>query len=301
MTTPATNAGALLRAIDALCAEDSALGLKIEKSLAVLQNAFDTFSIERTCFCFNGGKDSTVVLHLLRAAIARSILFSIVSTEGDDNAEEVGDVLGGPAVLSGASHGQAQGLRAPVPAESSSDDIALCTSYTEAFARMPILFFRNVDEFPEVLSFIDATTREMGLTLIEFECSYKDGVAQLVDEGRLKAVTMGQRRGDPFTADMDYFSPSSDGWPDFMRVSPVLDWSYSDVWRFLRQCGLPYCSLYDDGYTSLGNVKNTQRNPALRCAAAESAVDDDRDAPAVGKFLPAHRLEDGALERKGRA
>ena len=277
MTTPATNAGALLRAIDALCAEDSALGLKIDKSLAVLQNAFDTFSIERTCFCFNGGKDSTVVLHLLRAAVARSILSSGAN---------------GGAEVEGA---------APAPTESSSADVALSASYGAAFARMPILFFRNVDEFPEVLSFIAATTREMNLTLIEFECSYKDGVAQLVDAGRLKAVTMGQRRGDPFTADMDYFSPSTEGWPDFVRVSPVLDWSYGDVWRFLRQCNLPYCSLYDDGYTSLGNVKNTQRNPALRCVAAELGDGGDSGASAEGKYLPAHRLGDDSLERKGRA
>ena len=60
------------------------------------------------------------------------------------------------------------------------------------------------------------------------------------------------------------FCPSSAGWPPFLRVNPVLDWGYGDVWALLRAAHLPYCALYDRGFTSIGSVTNTQPN---RCPA----------------------------------
>ena len=71
-----------------------------------------------------------------------------------------------------------------------------------------------------------------------------------------------------------------------MRVNPVLRWEYNDVWALLRAAALPYCSLYDRGYTSVGSVANTRPNEAL--------LRED------GTFAPAHALPDARLERAGR-
>ena len=111
------------------------------------------------------------------------------------------------------------------------------------------------------------------------------------------AILIGTRRTDPhggafsvpwycesvFTcgsaATLDFRVKTDPDWPPFVRVHPVINWGYADVWTFLRRLKIPYCSLYDEGsvhfffpiyasnlfarYTSLGSTYNTARNPAL--------------------------------------
>ena len=37
-------------------------------------------------------------------------------------------------------------------------------------------------------------------------------------------------------------------------LNPIIDWSTEDVWQFIREHGVRYCSLYDEGFTRLGCV-----------------------------------------------
>ena len=66
------------------------------------------------------------------------------------------------------------------------------------------------------------------------------------------------------------FTPCSKGWPEVMRISPILHWSYSDVWKLLWGGALCVASPYLAGYTSLGSTLDTAPNPAL--AIPETSV-----------------------------
>ena len=75
-----------------------------------------------------------------------------------------------------------------------------------------------------------------------------------------------------------------------MRVNPILTWDYTDIWGFLRKLYVPYCILYDRGYSSIGPKSKTFPNPDL--------VSKD----AAGKVIvkPAYTLVNNELERSGR-
>jgi len=37
-------------------------------------------------------------------------------------------------------------------------------------------------------------------------------------------------------------------------LNPIIDWTDEDVWQYIRQYNIPYCSLYDEGFKRLGCV-----------------------------------------------
>ena len=166
--------------------------------------------------------------------------------------------------------------------------------------------------FPET-EFIESTTEQFFLENVSpppKTASHHDTVAQdaqLQQQGRgiaaggdawPEAILMGTRSTDPDGRWLNgIFWPSSNGWPPFMRVNPCLDWSYHDVWVFLRFFGIPYCALYDAGYTSIGSRSTSQPNPHLRVAAGSG---DEGTEDEEAKYLPAYKLSDGSLERAGR-
>ena len=54
------------------------------------------------------------------------------------------------------------------------------------------------------------------------------------------------------------------GGKDTIKINPILDWTDSDVWSFIKKHNIAYCKLYDEGKTRLGclfcpNAQKKQR------------------------------------------
>ncbi|KAL0333393.1 UNVERIFIED_CONTAM: FAD synthase [Sesamum angustifolium] len=227
--------------------DDIRLKTKYNNAIYVIQRALALYSVEEVAFSFNGGKDSTVLLHLLRAGYYLHKAGTNLST------------------------------RDPV-----NDEITF-----------PIrtIYFESSSAFPEINSFTYDTAFVYKLQMDIIRLDFKSGLEALLKDKPIRAIFLGVRIGDPTAVGQEQFSPSSPGWPPFMRVNPILDWSYRDVWAFLLTCKVQYCSLYDQGYTSIGSIHDTVPN-ALLC---HTKTDDSEE-----KYKPAYLLPDGRLERAGR-
>jgi len=147
--------------------------------------------------------------------------------------------------------------------------------------------FAEENSFPEMTAFIARSAADVGLELHTLHCAdFRSGLQAVADRG-VRAVFMGTRKTDPDGRYLRHLTPCSPGWPPLVRVCPILGWSYHQVWRYIHENGVPYCSLYDRGYTSIGTQANTVPNPLL--------LD-----PAAGAHRPAALLADGSAERVGR-
>ncbi|XP_042236096.1 FAD synthase-like isoform X2 [Homarus americanus] len=145
--------------------------------------------------------------------------------------------------------------------------------------------------FPQVTEFVQQSINRYDLDCEVLPGPMKGALFQLLEKRpKIKAVIMGTRQSDPYSDTLEFFSPTDKDWPPMMRVNAILNWKYNDVWNFLRGLYLPYCSLYDRGYTSLGSQGNTLPNPLL----------ETKDRLGQVMYLPAYLLAQHDMERKGR-
>lgn len=173
--------------------------------------------------------------------------------------------------------------------------------------RPRVIYFQHPDEFPSVTSLLKDTVVKYDAEMLEFAegTSFPKGLTYLVENNHPPgksgkyptqkdadapphplAFILGTRSDDPNAGSQGIYAPSSHYMPPFLRVNPILNWTYGHVWHFLLLFNLEYCSLYDEGYTSLGTVKDTIPCPALK--------KED------GSYSPAYMLSDWSLERAGR-
>lgn len=232
------------------------LASKVERALWACESAWHDYGVDGCAFSFNGGKDCTVLAHILAASLRR-----LQKKQG-------------------------------------------------TFDLVPIrtLYVACDDPFPEVEAFIGyaATRYHMQLRTEHGPMRQAlDSYMKSTDGKGVHAMFIGVRHDDPHGSKARVRVPCDPTWPQIMRVHPILEWDYRDVWAFLRcpllrsreehvpacvagqEAGVPYCVLYDQGYTSLGDRYHTTPNPQLHDMSKN-------------RFQPAYFLQDGSKERCGR-
>ncbi|OAX85575.1 hypothetical protein ACJ72_00036 [Emergomyces africanus] len=240
-------------------------------SLSVIQDALKRFSLHELSLSYNGGKDCLVMLVLFLASLHS--LPTIETTAVLKDGERTAPPTTIPAIYAQPHHP-----------------------------------FRSVEEFVASsshayhLSLVRYTTNPPRSTLRTAFSSY------LSLHPQIRAIFVGTRRTDPHGEKLTHFDRTDHGWPDFVRIHPVIDWHYAEIWAFIRHLGIEYCPLYDEGYTSLGGTNDTHPNPKLKVISKQNAnaapsppssssyTADGSDS----NYRPAYELMDDGEERLGR-
>lgn len=216
-------------------------------SLDVVSSALKRYKLSELSVSYNGGKDCLVLLILFLAGLH-------------------------PENITGTTNKETEA------------QIAAAKSIPSIYALPP-------DPFDAVEDFVITSAKAYHLAITKYTTSPPASTLRssfedyLTRNPGIRAIFVGTRRTDPHGAQLTHFDRTDGGWPDFMRVHPVIDWHYTEIWAFIRHLDLNYCSLYDEGYTSLGGTSDTHPNPKLR-----SGED----------YLPAYQLTEDVEERLGR-
>ncbi|KER21272.1 hypothetical protein T265_15126, partial [Opisthorchis viverrini] len=248
---------------------NSVLGLRVSKAIETIQSALEQFDSSQLVIGFNGGKDCTVLLHLIYSVYLQR---QNRSTGQDSDAS----LLDFPKLLY-------------IRSRSVFPELENFVQRTVHFYHLPSSsILRPTDQSMQT---DDRENQIKHGSLIIYEGDIKSSLERLLrDFPNVRGVFMGTRLSDPRSAHLRPMVMTDPGWPQLMRINPILDWTYEEVWRFIRRLSLPYCSLYDVGYTSLGSMEDTHPNPRLRYVSESGR----------SGYHPAYTLSDPESERSGR-
>ncbi len=96
--------------------------------------------------------------------------------------------------------------------------------------------------------------KEIDIAADKAECCFRlkaEVIARAISKHGWQALITGMRWDEhPDRAKDEYFLPVET--PPHYRVQPILHFSELDIWSYLKSQNVPYCSLYQRGYRSLG-------------------------------------------------
>ncbi|XP_058455263.1 FAD synthase-like [Malaya genurostris] len=208
---------------------------KLQQSIELLQHVFLNYEEDEIFLSFNGGKDCTVLLDVVKRLLPSHLNYEL---------------------------------------------------------SLRCIYVQPVDPFEEIEEFVDHCKNHYNINIETMRGGIKSVLERICQENpRMKSCLMGSRRSDPYCELLKPIQETDPDWPLIMRINPLLDWSCAEVWDYIRENNVPYCCLYDRGYTSIGDKSNTIPNPHLKRIGECGEY----------TYLPAYQLQEAdKYERAGR-
>lgn len=196
----------------------SELHWKIDKASKVIKVAQEKFG-DGLAIAWTGGKDSTVLLHLFKEINKGQVPYKIVYLDTGQEFDEIKD-------------------------------------FVKKIAQSWKLDLRKEGLTPKMLKDYLAikSKEEKGEGIRRLKI---DLIETVVKKYKIKALSVGIRWDEhPARSSEAYFSSRET--PNHIRVHPILHFTEDDVWEYIKKYRVPYVSLYDKGYRSLGEKDFTK-------------------------------------------
>lgn len=235
---------------------------KARHALRQIDRMLDVFEPGQLAFSFNGGKDSTVLMHLIKEACSLHPTHAFTHVQ-------------------------------PIWFQNPAHEFPALKEYVEEVAREHFTYEQGLK------TVTDENLNRLWTMHITTPRDLIEAMRHLSSSTGLRCIIMGSRRTDPGCRDLQQIElmdlapiflsstlsrmkletrlnmrkldasvsahPAQGDLkePSLLRFSPILEWSYRDIWDFIRAVEVPYCRLYDEGFSSIGTMIDTVRNPAL--------------------------------------
>ena len=206
---------------------------KIDDSKKVLLQAYKKYGKEMAIF-WTGGKDSTVLLHMVRSVLGADKKFPILYLDTQLDFKEVHEFI----------H-------------------TLVADWT-----LNLITVKTTNRQMKKYHALPTKKERVELASYFKIILLKDAVKKY----KLPALVIGIRWDEhPERVAEKYFSPRE----NHIRVHPLLHFTEKDIWDYIHHHNVPYISLYDKGYRSLGEKEFTK--PATPDGGERSGRQKERE------------------------
>ncbi len=227
----------------------------VEKSKEVVRETFEKFKPSEVAITWTGGKDSTTDLWIISQVCLEDNLDlpQVMTIDEGDAFTEITDFL---INISKKWNIDLKWL-------CNFDVLKCCQSHLGNTVKVKDLNERNQAELKRIELKEDSFTFEAesyaGNHLMKTVV-----LNQFIEKNNIKALFMALRKDEQTARKGDeYFTKKEGGYlmPEHTRISPILHFTERDIWNNTKLHNIPYCSLYEVGYRSLG--ARTTSNPGV--------------------------------------
>lgn len=193
---------------------------KVIQAKKIIKKAGERWRHDGIAVAWTGGKDSTVILHLVREVFSNQVPFVVMFNDSTLEFPEIYD-------------------------------------FVKKYEKDWELNLKWVKHLPEDLQAyqeaVEKTDLEKQMEVMRI--AKINAINFSIAEYNLQAFVSGIRKDEHESRSQEKaFSQRSTHW----RVHPILDFTIDDIWEYIHHYQVPYVNLYDQGYKSLGEKPFTK-------------------------------------------